>query len=467
MKRKCPRSHLRLGPPCIYDATGDDRTSQRSPLRKRAGLVAYIVSRAAHQVRNLLPTVWNDVRLWLATKNISKEFWAFFAAAFFLDLGLYIFFLLYNLFLLDRGFKESFLGLVTSASAIGSVAGTIPAGMLAQRFGLRKALLLCLTVVSLIFALRAVVDGEAPLLALSFLGGAVFTIWAVCISPAIAQLTSPQNRSFGFSLIFSSGIAIGVLGGQIGGHLPGWLAQIGPSVSAVRAKQLALLIACGMVALATWPIACLQFASAPATERKFYPRNPFLLRYLPAIALWSLAVGAFAPFFNVYFSQHLRMPVKQIGTVFSVSQLSQVLAILAAPVIFRKFGLVTGIMYTQIASALALGCLAAATRVPTASVIFIGYTAFQWMSEPGMYTLLMNQVAASEQTGASALNFLVVNLSQAVAAMAAGASFARFGYLVVLSVTAGVGLVAACLFRFLLGRDPLPASQGLPERIGP
>jgi predicted MFS family arabinose efflux permease len=137
-----------------------------------------------------------------------------------------------------------------------------------------------------------------------------------------------------------------------------------------------------------------------------------------------------------------------------------VLAILAAPVIFRKFGLVTGIMYTQIASALALGCLAGVTRVSTASVIFIGYTAFQWMSEPGMYTLLMNQVAASEQTGASALNFLVVNLSQAVAAMAAGASFVRFGYLAVLGVTAGVGLVAACLFRFLLGRDPLPVSQG-------
>jgi len=456
-----------VGAPCIHNATGDDRTSQRSPLRKRAGHLAYIVSRAAYQVRHLPPTLWNDVRLWLATKNISRGFWAFFAAAFFLDLGLYIFFLLYNLFLLDRGFKESFLGLVTSASAIGSVAGTIPAGMLARRFGLRKALLLCLTVVSLIFALRAVVGGEAPLLALSFLGGAVFTIWAVCISPAIAQLTSPQNRSFGFSLIFSSGIAIGVLGGQIGGHLPGWLAQIGPSVSTVRAKQVSLLIACGMVALATWPIARLRFASAPAPERKFYPRNPFLLRYLPAIALWSLAVGAFAPFFNVYFSQHLRMPVKQIGTVFSVSQLSQVLAILAAPVIFRKFGLVTGIVYTQIASALALGCLAAVTRVPTASVIFIGYTAFQWMSEPGMYTLLMNQVTASEQTGASALNVLVVNLSQAIAAMAAGASFARFGYLVVLSVTAGVGLVAAGLFRFLLGRDPLPVSQGLPERVGP
>jgi predicted MFS family arabinose efflux permease len=234
----------------------------------------------------------------------------------------------------------------------------------------------------------------------------------------------------------------------------------------VQAKQLALLIACAMMALAMWPIAGLHFASAPAVEKRFYPRNPFLLRYLPAIALWSLAVGAFAPFFNVYFSQHLQMPLKQIGSVFSVSQLSQVLAILAAPVMFRKFGLVTAVMCMQIATGLALGWLALTTHLPTASAIFVAYTAFQWMSEPGMFTLLMNQVAASQRTGASALNFLVVNLSQAVAAMAAGASFARFGYPTVLRVIAGVAFVAACLFRFLLSQTRLSVSQDLPAKGG-
>jgi MFS family permease len=444
-----------IGEPSIHDASGNNQTRDGSSWPTRTTRLA-----------DIAPTLWRGMKSWLAEKNLSREFWIFFAAAFFFDLGLYIFFLLYNLYLLDRGFKESFLGLVTSASAIGSVAGTIPAGILVQHVGLRKALLLCVVLVSLIFGSRAVLGEETALLAFSFLGGAVFTIWAVCISPVVAQLTSPQNRAFGFSLIFSSGIGIGVLGGQIGGHLPDWLARIGPSVTPVHAKQLALLIACGMVVVAIWPIACLRFASAPAPEKKFYPRSPFLLRYLPAIALWSLAIGAFSPFFNVYLSQHLRMPVKQIGTVFSVSQLAQVLAILAAPVIFRKFGLVSGIMYTQMAAALALGCLSAVPQVLSASTIFVGYTAFQWMSEPGMFTLLMNQVAASERTGASALNFLVINLSQAVAAMAAGASFARFGYPTVLGVTAGVGLVAACLFRLLLGRDSLPVSQDLPAGAG-
>jgi predicted MFS family arabinose efflux permease len=163
--------------------------------------------------------------------------------------------------------------------------------------------------------------------------------------------------------------------------------------------------------------------------------------------------GAFSPFFDVYFSQHVRLPVKQIGLVFSISQLSQVLAILAAPVVFRKFGLVTGIMYTQIAAAIGLGFLAVAPGVLAAVSVYVAYAAFQWMSEPRIFSLLMNRVSPSERTAASALNFLVISASQAIAAAAAGASFVRFGYPAVLSVTSGVALTAALFFRLLFGKD--------------
>ncbi len=60
-----------------------------------------------------------------------------------------------------------------------------------------------------------------------------------------------------------------------------------------------------------------------------------------------------------------------------------------------------------------------------------------------MYTLLMNKIGPSERNGASALTFLVMSLSQSFAAAAAGASFTRFGYPMVLSVTAVVALAAA------------------------
>ena len=465
LNRLFPEQITPVDAPYIDKSPESKENRQDSRLRKRARYVGYVASRAAYHLRVLPSTLWHGARWWLATKNISKGFWTFFATAFLFDLGMYIFFILYNLYLLDRGFKENFLGMVASASAIGGMVGTIPAGMLAQRFGLRKAILVCLTALPLVFSLRSILGQEAALVALAFLGGATVSIWAVCISPAIAQLTDEHSRPFGFSVIFSAGIGIGILGGQIAGRLPGWLSQIGTAVTDLRAKQLALLIACGMMALATLPISRLRFTSAPAQERKLYPRNPFLLRYLPAIAVWSLAVGAFSPFFNAYMSQHLRIPVHQIGEIVSASHLSQLVAVLAAPMVFRKFGLVTGIMYTQIAAAIGLACLAAVPRASTAAMIYVGYMAFQWMSEPGMFSLLMNQVSPAERTGASTLNFLVINVSQAIAATVAGASFTRFGYPVVMGVTAGVAMVGALLFRFLLGSNQLPVTQPSPASL--
>jgi MFS family permease len=444
---------------CVPDRTGDEQTSELRPLRKEVRNFASFTSRVAYHAYSLPSTLWHGARWWWSRKNLGREFWTFLTVSFLFDLGMFIFFFLYNLYLVDRGFKENFLGLVAGTVAIGSVAGTIPAGMLAQRVGLRKTLLLCLTLVSLVSALRSVLAAEVPLLAFAFLGGAFSTIWAVSISPAIAHLTNERNRPFGFSLVFSSGIAVGMFGGLVGGRLPGWLARMGPAVTSAGSKQAALLIACGIVALATWPASLLRFASMPVRERKFFPRNPFVFRFLIAIAVWSLVTGSFSPFSNVYFSQYLRMQVDRIGTIFAGSQLSQVLAVLVAPAIFRRFGLISGIMYTQIATAVALGFLATAHGASAPAFVFAGYMAFQWMSEPGMYTLLMNQVSASEQTGASALNFLVISSAQAIAAAAAGASFARFGYPAVLCVIAGVALAAALLFRVLLGKGPLRLVQ--------
>ncbi len=440
----------------LPDTSGDQQTGRRSPPREHAEYLGRVISRVAHRAPSAL---WHGTRWWWSTKELGREFWNFLAVSFLFDVGMFIFFVLYNLYLLDRGFRENFVGLVVSATAIGSVAGTIPAGLLARRLGLQKTLLLCLTLVSLVSALRSLLATEAALLALAFFGGASSTIWAVSISPAIANLTNEKNRPFAFSLVFSSGIGTGIIGGQMGGRLPGWLARIHPFLTSHGSKQAALLIACGIVALATWPASRLKFASVPVREKRFFPRNQFVFRFLAAIAVWSLVTGAFSPFFNAYFSQYLRMPLERIGVVTSVSQVSQALAVLAAPFIFQKFGVVTGIVYTQIATAVALGCLAAVPGASAAAVVYAGYMALQWMSEPGMYSLLMSRVTPSEQTGASTLNFLVISLAQAIAAAAAGASFVRFGYPAVLSVTAGLALAAAFLFRMLLGKSPWQAVQ--------
>ena len=428
--------------------------SVRNSVRpKRLRVITYLshlTRRTSHHARILPQTLWHGLDWWWSSKNLVGEFLTFLSASFFYTLGMFIYFFLFNLYLLDLGYKENFLGLVTGALAAGGIVGILPAGLLAQRFGTRKALLACFTLVPAISVLRALFTAEVPQITLAFITGAFASIWGVIISPALAQLTTEKNRPFGFSVVFSSGIGVGVLGGLAGGRLPGWLAHINPSGTSAHFKQIALLISCAIIFLALWPASRLRFASAPPPEKKFYPRNPFLMRFLPAIAIWSLATGAFTPFFNAYFAQHLHMPVERIGLYFSAAQFLQVVAILLAPMIFKKFGMVLGIVYMQIATAISLGCLASTHVAAAAGLVYVGYAAFQWMSEPGMYSLLMNQVRPSERSGASAMNALVISSSQAVAAVIAGSALARFGYAIVLDAVAVMALVAALMFRLLL-----------------
>ena len=429
----------------------DEQLTWRLRVRRSWRYLLYTSSRAAYHAGVLVPVLWHGVKWWWSGKGIGKGFLTFWGAASLYDFGMFVFFLLYNLYLLDRGFQESFLGLVTAALSAGSIAGTLPSGAIAQKVGLRRAMIGCFLAVSVISGLRALAESRELLLALAFLGGFASSMWAVAISPAVAQLTKDENRPFGFSLLFSSGVAMGVVGGLAGGRLPGLMAR----VNAAHAKQWSLLFGCAIVALAAWPASKLKLEAGPKREARVFPRNPFLWRFLPAIAIWSVATGAFNPFFNAYFAKGLHMPVERIGAVFSFAQLVQAGAMLVAPLAFRRWGLSAGIAGMQLAAASGLAALAAGPSAAFAGVIYATGTAFQWMSEPGMYSLLMGSVKPTERNGASALNFLIIFSMQAIAAAIAGQAITKFGYSAVLAGAAVSGMLAALLFGVLLRGDDI------------
>ena len=85
-----------------------------------------------------------------------------------------------------------------------------------------------------------------------------------------------------------------------------------------------------------------------------------------------------------------------------------------------------------------------------AALVYVGFTAFQWMNEPGTSSLLMNSVPADERGGAAASNSLVISATQIVAATCAGGVFARFGYPFSLRGIAVIAGVAGALFWALL-----------------
>jgi MFS family permease len=287
-------------------------------------------------------------------------------------------------------------------------------------------------------------------LALSAFGhGMAFSFWIVSLPPAVSHLTADKRRERGFSLWLGSGIATGVLGGTIGSRLPGWFAAAGAQTGA-QSKQLAMLAGCGIALLALWPLARLRLPPAPPVEAAVYPRGSFVRRYLLALALWQAALGGFNPLFNAYFSRGLGASVEQIGNLFAGSQLTQALAVLGAPAVLRRFGLLGGTSGMQAAAAVCLGLLACGGSVSTAALVYAAYMSAHVMAEPGMFTALMNHVTPGQRLGASSLNFLVMFGCQAAAAAIGGWTAAAYGYRALLAAAAATAAISAVLFRLLL-----------------
>jgi predicted MFS family arabinose efflux permease len=229
----------------------------------------------------------------------------------------------------------------------------------------------------------------------------------------------------------------------LGGALP----------SILPGKRTILLLAGGASALAVFPALRLkEFPRAPAGSR-VYPRSRFLFLFLAAFAVWHLATGLFNPLNNVYL-RHAGFSDRAIGETFAVSQAFQVIAMLLSPMIIRRLGLLNGIVLMMAATAGGLAALAAGPAGIGAAAAFILYMAFQWMSEPGLNTLLMNRVDEREHSGASALNYVVAFGAQALAAYAGGIWVTGLGYGPALTAAATLALVAALLFRALLRPRP-------------
>jgi len=428
--------------------------------------LAYFISRSSSHGSASIATLWSGLRWRLAQHRLTPQFWTFLAASFFFDLGFSIYYFLINLFLAGHGYTEKSLGLFTSATAVGNLVGALPWGRLAQRIGLRPVILTCFVLVIFAASTRVLLLSTSAQLVLAFLSGVALSAWAVCLSPTVAHLTGEKQRPFAFSLMFSLGIGLGAAGGLAGGRFPAWFANHNLHVGALLPEQLVLLASCGIVALGIWPVAKLRLSRPNIPPRSRPLISPFLIRYLPAIAVWSLVTGSFSPLATVYLSRHVHLSLPQIGNAFSLSQIVQVGAVLLAPILFRRWGLISGIVFTQVAASALLLALASSAGPITATAAYICFSAFQWMNEPGLYSLLMNMVPSEDRGGASASNSLVMSGSQAIAATLAGGAFVHYGYPSALRGIALLALLAASLFWGLQSRSRQEASPVLNDLPG-
>jgi MFS family permease len=393
---------------------------------------------------------------WIRSQFLTPQYWTFFAVAFFFDAGFAIYFFLFNLFLLDAHAAERTIGLINGAFTLGSTLTILPAGLMGRRWGVKPLLLTCMVAAPALGVLRVFYLGMPAQIALGFLAGAAMSLWGIAYLPAVARLTTDENRASAYSLIFSASIFTSAIGGAVTGYLPRWLNHSQATVAMFEVHRSILLSACVIAAIAIWPSSRLHLASSERADEQnvtllagFRP-TPFLLRCLPFMALWTASMGAFLPFANVYLAREHHISMQSIALIFSVAQCLQLLLGLLTPVVLRIFGLMQGILLIQLTAATCLGGLALLHFGPATVVLYLCFTTVQWMCSPALYNLLMSSTDDAQRSQAAAMAMFLNTLLSALTVALAGVAFSLYGYRVpLIFIACAGGLSALATFKFV------------------
>jgi MFS family permease len=354
---------------------------------------------------------------------------------------------LFNLYLVEAGYQESFVGRVIAVNGIGLAVAALPAGWLAERWGRRPCLMLGAILFGTGHLLRALVLWPPLIYAGSMLAGIGQSLTAISAAPFLTEHSTSRERTHLFSSFFAGELLAGVVGNLIGGWLPRVLHGLPLEPSWLQAYRWTLLAAVMLDYGSIVPILRLAgLREVPlARERAgLDPREHW--RILP-IAVNAFLIGAGAglviPFMNLYFKTRFDCSSAQIGMFFSVAQILTAVAMMTGPVAARRFGKLRTATTSQLLSLPFLVTLGAERRLATAVGAFWMRATLMQASTPLLTAFVMETLPQGLRARSASFTNLVWNLGWAMSATLAGVMIVRFGYAVPFYVTAALYLGAA------------------------
>ena len=377
---------------------------------------------------------------------------------------------LFNLYLVEAGYQESLVGTAVSVTAFGLALTALPAGILAERWGRRRCLVLGAVLDGLGFFVRASVLAPGPILAASFIAGAGQSMLAIAAAPFITEHSTPRERTHLFSAFFAFALLAGVVGSALGGWLPRVAMALpeGMRPDLLHAYRAVLLLGGAFSLSAALPLLRLRgLVEAPLTHAG-EPVPVHASRKLFPIALNAALIGAGAglviPFMNLYFKTRFHCSSGQIGLFFSLAQVFTALASLLGPAVARRFGKLRTAVVSELLSLPFLVTLGAESHLGIAVVAFWLRATLMQASTPLLQTFIMEALPSGLRARATSVMNLVWNVGWAVSATLAGLIIQHFGYAVPFYLTAVLYATAAITFYLAFRRTAeIPASPRLSE----
>ena len=355
-----------------------------------------------------------------ATSDFSRNAKLFLASMFLVGMSFSAFGVIFNLYLVEAGFREGFIGNLLSVGALAMSLLALPAGLACDRIGRKKSLLLSGFLVSAFVLIRATTLKEHLLLTASALSGFAAAFAAVTTAPFLMENSTPEERTHLFSVNFSALLIAGVIGNALGGKLPDVFRYFQTDLTRLQSYRMTLVTSALFSFASLIPLFLVREGKEEARgeQPKASWREKEDLVTVGKFSLNNLLIGAGAglviPFFNLYFAKRFGATSTQIGLYFSGSQIITAAAVLLGPIAAKRFGKLKTIVYAQIFSLPFLVLLGGLERYLAFAVLAFWLRAcLMNMSGPLASAMSMEMIPENKRATAASIMNMSWNLSWA------------------------------------------------------
>lgn len=333
-------------------------------------------------------------------------------------------------YLLGLGFAQLAVGLISSATLIGSALATILVGVLGNRFAPRRLLMLAAALMAATGVGFAGLSALWPLLLVAFVGtlnpsAGDVSVFLPLEQARLAESATPDARTALFarySLIGAFSAAIGALAAA----LPSWLAaHLG--LSPLVAMRIMFLFY-ALIGLALWALYArlpdLDTQAGPAAT-PLGPSRGIVIRLALLFSVDAFAGGLMVnALLSLWLMQRFGLSPGAAGQFFFWAGLLTTASQLVAVPLARKIGLLNTMVFTHIPSSLCLIAAAFAPSLASTLTLLLVRSALSQMDVPTRTAYVMAVVTPPERTAAASLTSVPRSLAAAISPTLAGAMLA-------------------------------------------
>lgn len=358
------------------------------------------------------------------------------------SVGTGIFYLVFNIYVVEGlSYSEYFLGALLSASSFAAALFCLPAGIIGDKIGRKRCLLVGNAATVLFMALLAIITSGPTLIAANASLGLVNTLAFVSFAPFMMENASQKERVHLFSVQSAVNTLGFMVGSIMGGKLPSFFGT-GP-----ESLRVTLLIAVVLFCMGVIPLIFLTEEKKEVLfSRRIVESTSLMKKFLFMQLLIGFGAGLIVPFFNIFFRMKMNASMEMIGVIFSAGNVAIGIATFLAASLASRWGKVRSVVVAELGSLPFLMLMAYSPHVQLAVIGYIARAALMNMGGPIVSAFMMENLKETERATVNGIIQGAWNGSWAVSNIVAGTLMSRNMYEVPFLLTCVLYGISSVLF---------------------